>query len=98
MLKWSEPRPPIKDVCRYDHVTAVTPWGVMFLEWSSWKKPPDDYCATLPGDDCVGGDSLEETKRAAQNAWDEMVREMAKSASSEWWLTKSAIGDDSNAS
>lgn len=42
-LEWSDPTPPTKGVCSYDHCRAKTPFGTYLIEWKSWK----DY------DDCV---------------------------------------------
>lgn len=71
-LEWSEPRPPIKDVCHYDHVVASTPLGEIRLEWKSWK----DYDAPsghMPWDEYVWGVTLDEAKQSAQVAWDAML-------------------------
>jgi hypothetical protein len=36
-LEWTENRPPTKDVCRYDHCIAETPFGRFLLTWKGWK-------------------------------------------------------------
>lgn len=71
-LEWSEPRPPTKDVCSYDHVVAKTPIGEIRLEWKSWKAT-DSPCGEMPWGEFVIGSSLTEAKLEAQAAWDRMV-------------------------
>lgn len=70
-LEWSEPRPPTKDVCSYDHVVASTPLGDIRLEWKSWKDTSP--CGDMPWGEFVIGWNLEDAKQNAQAAWDKMI-------------------------
>lgn len=36
-LVWSEHRKG-NDKCHYDHVEAITPFGIIRLEWKGWKE------------------------------------------------------------
>ena len=36
-LEWTENRPPLRDVCSYDHCIAETPFGRFLLTWKGWK-------------------------------------------------------------
>jgi hypothetical protein len=76
-LEWSEPRPPTKDVCSYNHVVAQTPIGNITIEWKSWKDYPG-YGASMPWDDeYVHGNSLDEAKHEVQAAWDKMIPKLS---------------------
>jgi hypothetical protein len=75
-LEWSDPRPPAKDICRYDHIVCETPLGEIRLEWKSWKEDSSP-CGTMPWDEFVIGDDLPKAKAAAQAAWDAMVPRIA---------------------
>lgn len=74
-LEWSEPRPPTKNVCRYDHVVAATPLGPITIEWKSWKSPGEGYVAEMPWNhvEVVVGNDLEDAKRLVQASWDAMA-------------------------
>ena len=71
-LEWSEPRPPTKDVCSYDHIVAVTPLGEIRLEWKSWKQY-DAPCGEMPWGEFIIGSSVDDAKQLAQAAWDKMI-------------------------
>lgn len=75
-LKWSDPSPP-NDDCGYDHVVAPTPIGEISIEWKSWKDYPG-YGASMPWDEYVNGNSLDEAKKNVQSAWDKMVSTLAR--------------------
>jgi len=85
-LSWSPPLKPC-DECRYDHVEAVTPFGLLRIEWKSWKSY-DTMDITFNGEwvasgPCAGPSSptteLHETYRAI---------EQAKATAYEWFLAK----------
>lgn len=76
-LEWSEPRPPTRDVCHYDHVVAETPLGQIIIEWKSWKCPGEGYTAHMPWDHFVVGDNLDDAKRKVQEAWNRMAAKVA---------------------
>jgi hypothetical protein len=76
-LEWSEPAPPTKGVCFYDHCRAVTPFGVYSIEWKSWKDYDDCvvYCPeNAEGDTFVVCDgTLEGAKVAAQENFNSRI-------------------------
>ena len=80
-LEWSEPRPPTKGICHYDHVVAATPLGDIRLEWKSWKEC-DSPSGAMPWGEFVIGGSLYEAKCEAQAAWDRMVARLLPLTSS----------------
>ena len=63
-LAWSDPAPP-DETCRYDYITAETPFGSVRLEWKGWKDY-DAPCGHTPWGEFVIGDTLDEAKAAAQ--------------------------------
>lgn len=71
-LEWSEPKPPTKDVCSYDHIIAATPLGEIRIEWKSWKSYDSPSCE-MPWGEYVTGACLSEAKLEAQAAWDRMI-------------------------
>lgn len=36
--RWSDEKPPIRDISYYDHITMDTPFGLAIIEYKSWKK------------------------------------------------------------
>lgn len=60
-IVWSEPKPPTKDVCCYDHCRASTPLGEFSVEWKSWKQY-DSYCVYFNGDYLESVFDLEDAK------------------------------------
>ena len=74
-LEWSEPRPPTKDVCHYDHVVAETPLGQIVIEWKSWKSPGEGYVAQMPWShvEVVVDNNLDDAKRRVQELWNTMA-------------------------
>jgi hypothetical protein len=76
-LQWSEPRPPTKDVCSYDHVVAETPLGEIRLEWKGWKDHGDSPCGEMPWGEFIVAHDLNDAKAAVQAAWDKMIPTLA---------------------
>jgi hypothetical protein len=75
-LNWTEPKPPIKDVCFYDHVTCDTPLGECWITWKSWKEHADFDVAI--GDVTVGyAYSLEEAKAVALKYLSDKAHELS---------------------
>lgn len=65
-MNWTEPNPPTKDVCPYDHVDCDTPLGLMRIDWKSWKESPS-YDIEL-GDFWIGVEyDLDKAKEVAEN-------------------------------
>ena len=71
-IEWSEPRPPTKDVCHYDHVVAQTPLGEIRLEWKGWKDH-DSPCGNMPWGEFIIAHDLDDAKAAVQEAWNVMA-------------------------
>lgn len=67
VLTWSDPAPP-DESCRYDHVTAQTPFGQISIEWKSWKAPYASYDVFYSFDHerVDNGYTLDEAKRKAE--------------------------------
>lgn len=60
-LKWTEQKPPTKNVSTYDHVICETPLGIALIEWKGWKIY-DGYSIAI-GDVYIGeGNDLEHAK------------------------------------
>lgn len=74
LLKWSEEQQPSAD-CRYNHVTAETPFGRFLITWKGWRQYPSYDLDEAPFDHgyYVGG-SLEEVKKEAQRLYSEALR------------------------
>jgi hypothetical protein len=64
-MNWTEPKPPIKDTCFYDHVECDTPLGRCLITWKSWKKYPD-YDVAIGGINIGHCSTLEESKQLAE--------------------------------
>ena len=47
MLEWSEPQAPDGVKSYFDHVEAITPLGVIKIQWNSWSDA-DNYSCVLP--------------------------------------------------
>lgn len=71
-LEWSEPAPPTKDVCHYDHCHADTPFGRYQIEWKSWKDYPG-YTVEAPWEWIGTEDTLEAAKLSAQADFERRV-------------------------
>ena len=59
-LEWSAHKPPDEE-CRYDHIEAHTPVGLVRIEWKGWKKYDTPICH-LPFDVFIYGNDVEDTK------------------------------------
>jgi len=79
-IAWSEPRPPTKDVCHYDHVVAQTPLGELRIEWKGWKSPGEAYTCDVPWsvDAFVVANDLDDAKQQVQAAWNKMAALVAE--------------------
>lgn len=60
-IQWTEPKPPSLTGCRYDHVTAVMPFGTFSIEWKGWKQR-DLHTCYFNDDYISNGSDLEEAK------------------------------------
>lgn len=69
-LKWSDPLPPTKGVCSYDHVTAETPFGGILITWKGWKEfdAPTVDEHPIPGFFYAGYD-VDDAKQKAEEAY-----------------------------
>lgn len=78
-LNWSEPTAP-NDECRYTHVQADTPLGVVRIEWKGWKDYDDPTCQ-LPLDLDIAnafivGNDLEDAKRKVEGRLMQLADEL----------------------
>lgn len=78
-LKWSEPSPPTSG-CRYDHVTAETPFGRFLLTWKSWKEAPSYGFDETPWNDLEyhGWQTIEEACAWAETELQSRLERTAK--------------------
>ncbi len=60
-MKWTEPKPPTKDVSYYNHTTLETPLGQFKIEWKSWKEYAD-FSIFLDDKYITEGDDLDDAK------------------------------------
>jgi len=75
-LEWSEELPPCDD-CRYNHITATTPFGRFLITWKGWKEKgaeqvsidesPWNEDITIPCSD------VESAKQGAQKKYEEKL-------------------------
>lgn len=63
-IEWSEPRPPLEGVCRYNHVVARVPLGEFSIEWKGWKEQ-DGRVIYFNGEYIDCADDLDEAKKRA---------------------------------
>ncbi len=67
-LVWTEVSKPNEE-CRYDHVKAETPLGVILITWKSWKEDKEYVVDEHPVKDVafnIWEDDLENTKRVCE--------------------------------
>lgn len=78
-LQWSEPQEPC-EACRYDHVVAQTPLGLITIEWKGWKDYPGYTCILPWGEppEFVAANDLPGAKCAVQSAWDVMAERVSE--------------------
>lgn len=77
-ITWAETAPP-NDECTYDHTTASVPFGILRIEWKSWKDYPG-YAVSFTGiEDFIGSyDTLEAAKAASEEWYATRHREQAE--------------------
>lgn len=46
-LVWTDPKKPVEGGCGYDHVEAETQFGIIRIEWKSWKEH-DTFSFSMP--------------------------------------------------
>nr|BDD48053.1 hypothetical protein 7 [Pseudomonadaceae bacterium] len=74
-LDWSEPKPANSE-CRYDHITATTPFGQFLVSWKSWKDDSGYTADETPwGLHVLDSTSLEEAKAECESEFFRRVRE-----------------------
>lgn len=76
-MKWTEPKPPTRDVSFYDHVKLETPLGEIKIEWKSWKEDPS-YDVMLNDEWLLCVYNLEEAKEESLNYIKNKYNELKK--------------------
>jgi hypothetical protein len=93
LLAWSDEKPPQEEGCRYNHVTAETPFGRFLISWKGWKTYPGYTIDEGPvACNFYTGDSLEESKAEAQRLYSDALRAATRAACDEppagWLCTR----------
>lgn len=74
-LQWSDETGPNNE-CRYNHVSAKTPFGRILITWKGWKDPRDYSIDEHPVESVVywNGNTLNDTKHEAEQQYFDTLR------------------------
>jgi len=77
-LIWSEVKKPC-DECRYDHITAQTPFGDFLISWKSWKRDDSPTIDETPwGEWFAACNDVEDAKATAEAEYKNRVISLFK--------------------